>query len=111
MHHSASSCFLLFFYFSFPPYKKCQKNSGKNTGKISVQEASRRAWRGQRGARGAQAATRRGPTPGRARGAPRAPGPPLAAPFAYLFSVTGKLQKRNPILQTRLCSDAAALPR
>ena len=52
MHPSASSCFLLFFYFSFPPYKKCQKNSGRNTGKISVQEASRRAREGPEGSQG-----------------------------------------------------------
>src|ERR1041385_6354647 len=43
---------MLFFYFSFPPYKKCQKNSGKNTGKISVQEASRRAREGPKGSQG-----------------------------------------------------------
>src|ERR1041385_5857771 len=105
VHPSASSCFLLFFYFSFPPYKKCQKNSGKNIGKISVQEASRRAREGPRRPPGAA--------------------PPLAAPggrlgplvhlwlppFAYIFFVTGKLQKENPISQTLLCSAAAALPR
>src|SRR3954465_48921 len=70
-------------------------------------------------------------SPGGARGEPggprRPPGasPPLAAPggrlgplvhlwlppFAYLFSVTGKLRGENPILQYRLCSAAAALPR
>src|ERR1041385_7383984 len=69
--------------------------------------------------------------PGGARGEPGGPrrppdaAPPLAAlggrlgplvhlwlpPFAYLFSVTGKLQRRNPISQTLLCSVAAALPR
>src|SRR3954469_21605129 len=94
-----------------PPYKKCQKNSGKKTGKISVQEASRRAREGPEGSQGAQAATRRGPTPGRARGAPGALVHLWLPPFSYLFSVTGKLQERNPIPQTRLCSAAAALLR
>src|SRR3954471_16198095 len=71
-------------------------------------EASRRAREGPEGPRW---------PPGAA--------PPLAAPggrlgplvhlwlppFAYLFSVTGKLQKRNPIPRTRLCSAAAVLPK
>src|SRR3954462_13659410 len=64
---------------------------------------------------------------GRPRGARRPPGaaPPLVAPggrlgplahlwlppFAYLSPVTGKLQKKNPIPRTRLCSAAAALRR
>src|ERR1041385_2644401 len=112
VHPSASSCFLLFFYFSFPPYKKCQKNSGKNTGKISVQEASKRA---REGPEGIQGGARRPPS-----AAPLLPAPggrlgPLAhlwlPPFAYLSPVTGKLRKRNPIPRTRLCSAAAALPR
>src|SRR3954462_10818267 len=96
VHPSASSCFLLFFYFSFPPYKKCQKNSGKNTEKISVQEASRKALEGPEGSQGAQAATRRGPTPGRARGAPGAPGPPLAAPLRLFILRHGKTPEEEP---------------
>src|SRR4051812_28849301 len=111
MHHSASSCFLLFFYFRFPPYKKCQKNSGKNIGKISVQEASRRARVGQRGARGDPGGHPARPHPWPRQGAPGAPGPPLAVPFAYLFSVTGKLLRQNPFSRSLLCSAAAALPR
>src|SRR4051812_44834119 len=97
VHPSASSCFLLFFYFSFPPYKKCQKNSGKNIGKISVQEASRRSRVGPEGIQG---------WPRRPPGAV----PPLAAPegrlghlahlwippFAYIFSVTGNFRGENP---------------
>ena len=111
MHPSASYCFLLFFYFSFPPYKKCQKKSRKIQEKSAYRKLPEEPGRGQRGARGPR----------------RPPGaaPPLAAPggrlgplvhlwlppFAYLFSVTGKLRRQNPISQTLLCSDAAALPR
>src|ERR1041385_3295803 len=95
----------MFFYFSFPPYKKFQKNSGKNTGNISVTEASRKAREGPEGGQG---------------GARRPPGatPPLGPlahlwlpPFAYISPVTGQLQKRNPIPRTHLCSAAAALSR
>src|SRR3954465_4262473 len=61
------------------------------------------------GPRGGQAATWRGPTPGRARGRLG----PLAhlwlPPFAYLSPVTGKPQKENPIPRTLLCSAAAVL--
>ena len=111
MHPSVSSYFVLFFYFSFPPYKNARKIPGKIQEKSAYRKLREEPGRGKRGARGAQAATRCGSTPGRARGAPGAPSPPLAAPFSYLFSVTGKLQKENPISQTLLCSAAAALPR
>src|ERR1041385_925887 len=48
------------------------------------------------GPRGGQAATRRGPTPGRARGAPGAPGPPLAAPFRVFIPRHGKTPEEEP---------------
>ena len=111
MHPSASSCFLLFFYFSFPPYKKCQKNSGKNIGKISVQEASRRARVGPEGSQGGPGGHPARPHPWPRQGGVWGPWSTSGCTFAYLFSVTGKLQKKNPIPQTRLCSAAAALSR
>src|ERR1041385_2344157 len=103
--------FCCFSISGFPHIESVRKIPGKIQEKPAYRKLREKPERGQRGARGAQAATRRGPTPGRARRAPGAPGPPLAAPFAYLFSVTGKLQRKNPISQTLLCSAAAALPR
>src|ERR1041385_5383523 len=85
-------------------------------GKIQIQNQREGSFaKSPRGARGEPGGPRR--PPGAA--------PPLAAPggrlgplghlwlppFAYLFSVTGKLRGQNPISQTLLCSAAAALPR
>src|ERR1041385_1536177 len=50
----------------------------------------------RRGPRGGQAAARSGPTPGRARGALRAPGPPLAAPFRLFIPRHGKTPEEKP---------------
>src|ERR1041385_2644403 len=46
--------------------------------------------------RGGQAATQRGPTPARARGAPGAPGPPLAAPFRLFIPRHRKTPEEEP---------------
>src|SRR4051812_17072370 len=94
----------------FPHIKRTRKIPGKIQKQSAYRKLREEPGRGHRGARGAQAATRRGPTPGRARGAPGAVHLWLP-PFAYLFSVTGKPRERNPIPQTRLCSAAAALPK
>src|ERR1041385_8806911 len=95
----------------FPHIKNARKIPGKIQERSAYRKLPEEPGRGQRGPRGGQAATRRGPTPGRAGGRLG----PLAhlwlPPFAYLSPVTGKLQKRNPIPRTRLCSAAAALPR
>src|ERR1041385_6073266 len=48
------------------------------------------------GPRGGQAATWRSPTPGRARGAPGAPGPPLVAPFRLYIPRHGKTPEEEP---------------
>src|SRR3954470_18335106 len=95
----------------FPHIKSARKIPGKIQEKSAYRKLREEPERGQRGA-----------------GGPRRPpgaAPPLAAPggrlgplvhlwlppFAYLFSVTGKLRRQNPISQTRLCFAAAALPR
>ena len=96
MHHSASSCLLMSLNYRFLPYLKCSKNSRKNIKKISVQEASRCPKRGQRGARGTQAATWRGPPPGRARRAPGPPSPPLVPPFGLYYLLAPETLERNP---------------
>src|ERR1041385_438133 len=96
VHPCTSSCFLLFFYFSFPPYKKCHKNSGKNTGKISVQEASRRAQEGPEGSQGGPGGHPARPHPWPCQGAPGAPGPPLAAPLRLFILRHGETPKTEP---------------
>src|ERR1041385_8103931 len=67
------------------------------------------------GARGGQGGARRSPGAAPPLAAPGGRLGPLAhlwlPPFAYISPVTEKLQKRNPIPRTRLCSAAAALPR
>ena len=85
MHPSASSCFLLFFYFSFPPYKKCQKNSGKNTGKISVQEASRRAREGPEGSQGGPGGHPARPHPWPRQGGAWGPWPTSGCPLSPIY--------------------------
>src|ERR1041385_3040996 len=106
VHPCTSSCFLLFFYFSFPPYKKCHKNSGKNTGKISVQEASRRAQEGPEGSQGGPGGHPARPHPWPCQGAPGAPGPPLAAPPSPIYSPSRENSKRG----TLFCNLASVPP-
>ena len=67
-------------------YRKSQRTG--------IFEKSPGGARGEPG--GAQAATRRGPTPGRARGAPGAPGPPLAAPLRLFILRHGETPKTEP---------------
>src|SRR3954470_14859202 len=86
-------CFSISVFPHIESSRKIRENSDK---KISVTEALRRAREGPEGSQGAQAATRRGPTPGRTRGAPRAPGPPLAAPLLLFIPRHGKTPEEEP---------------
>src|SRR4051812_9847551 len=91
------------------------KSAPKIRKKSDKKLACRKPPEARSGARGpplgAQAATWRDQGPDCARGAPGPLVAPLVAPFAYLFSVTGKLRRQNPISQSLLYSAAAALPR
>src|ERR1044071_2467037 len=81
-------CFSISF---FPHIKSARKIPEKIQEKSAFRKLREEPERGQRGARGAQAATRRGPTPGRARGRLGSLVHLWLPPFAYIFSVTGKL--------------------
>src|ERR1041385_372732 len=52
VHPSASSCFLLFFYFSFPHIKNARKIPGKIQEKSAYRKLPEEPGRGQRGAKG-----------------------------------------------------------
>src|ERR1041385_2663317 len=117
MHPSASFYFLLFFYFSFPPYKKCSKNSGKSDKKSAQKNLPKEPKWGQR-------ATTRGPGAlvARPRGWPRhgAPGPlvaPLAAPLCLYILRIGKPSKGepffaiSPLFHRRLASEIGSTSR
>src|ERR1041385_7383985 len=80
----------------FPHIKRARKIPGKIQEKSAYRKLPEEPGRGQRGARGAQAATRRGPTPGRARRAPGAPGPPLAAPLRLFILRHGETPEEEP---------------
>ena len=96
MHHSASSCFLLFFYFSFPPYKKRSKIR-ENQIKNQRRGTFRKNLSGARGPPpGAQAPWWRAPGAGRARGAPGPLVAPLAAPLRLYILRDEKPSKREP---------------
>src|SRR3954469_3773898 len=89
----------VFCYFSisvFPHIKSARKIPGKIQEKSAYRKLREEPEWGQRGARGAQAATRRGPTPGRARGAPGGPGPPLGAPLRLFLLLHGETPKTEP---------------
>src|ERR1041385_8123770 len=80
MHPSASSYFLLCFYFSFPPYKKCSKNSGKSDKKSAQKNLPEEPEGGQR-------ATTRGPGALVARqGGAWTPGVPPGCPLSPIYS-------------------------
>ena len=89
MHPVASSCFLVFLFFSFSGYVNCPKNSGKIILKISVTERSGRTERGQED-------HHQGPR--------RVPGaaPPWAAPGGLLAALVAPRLLPLPIFTPRI---------
>ena len=88
--------FCCLFVPGFPLIKSAQKIPGKIYKKSAYRKLpdARRRARGEPGA--TQAATWRGPPPGRARRAPGHPGPPLVPPFGLYYLLVPETLERNP---------------
>src|ERR1041385_5880294 len=101
---------MLFFVFHvFRPLKVLQKFREKN-----IKNQRNRSFRNHQEREGgpppgSQEGRWRDPTLGRARDPPDCLVGPLDAPFAYIYPLGWKPLIRTPLLQTRLCSAAAAV--